>query len=100
MIVDFYNKHKGAVDTVDRRIASYSVKRATRNWMTVVFCYGVDLSLNNSFILYDAINQGWSMIRTVNVYSYRTWEQHSYQHIFNAGNEVHELLWRPKLCSQ
>lgn len=59
-IVDFYNKNKGAVDTVDRRIASYSVRRATRNWKTAVFCNGIDLSLNNAAIIYDSVFQGWS----------------------------------------
>lgn len=62
-MVAFYNRNKGAVDTVDRRIASYSVKRATHNWMTVVFCNGVDLSLNNAFILYDEIHKGWSQAK-------------------------------------
>lgn len=59
-IIKFYNKNKGAVDTVDRRIASYSVKRATKNWRIVVVYNALDLSLNNAFVLYDNVFEGWS----------------------------------------
>lgn len=57
-IIHFYNSTKGAVDTVDRRIASYSVKRATRNWMVVIVSDMIDLSLNNAYILYNAVFPG------------------------------------------
>ena len=60
IIITFYNKNKGGIDTVDRRIASYSVKRATKNWRVAVVLNGIDLSLNNAFVLYDTILHDWS----------------------------------------
>lgn len=59
-IIQYYNSTKGAIDTVDRRIASYSVKRACRNWMEVSICNLIDLTINNAFIIYDQTNKGWN----------------------------------------
>lgn len=54
-LINLYNKTKGGVDTVDRILASTSVKRYTRRWPTVVFYNMVDISLINAFYLYKVI---------------------------------------------
>lgn len=64
-IIEFYNKTKGGVDTLDRRIASASVKRATRNWMIVAVSTLMDISINNSFILYCEQFPGLCYLRKI-----------------------------------
>lgn len=54
-IITFYNQNKGGVDTVDRILASTSVKRYTNRWPTVVFYNIIDISLINAFCLYKSI---------------------------------------------
>lgn len=47
-----YNKTKGAVDTVDRMISSYSCARTNRRWPMRLFFHIVNVALHNSYILY------------------------------------------------
>lgn len=54
-IIKYYNKTKGGVDTVDRILASTSVKRYSNRWPTVVFFNMLDVSLVNAFYLYNSI---------------------------------------------
>lgn len=50
-----YNRTKGGVDTIDRMLASVSVRRFCRRWPMVTFYNMVDLSLINAFSIYKSI---------------------------------------------
>lgn len=47
-IVEFYNKNKGGVDTVDSIISHYRSARRTRRWTMKFFMYLVDIAMVNS----------------------------------------------------
>lgn len=51
----WYNKTKGGVDTIDRMLASYSVRRFCPRWPMIVFYNMLDISLINAFALYKRI---------------------------------------------
>ena len=55
-IILFYNKTKGGVDTLDRTVRSYSIKRMTRRWLLVIFYTMIDISAINAFIIWQEIN--------------------------------------------
>ena len=55
-IILFYNKTKGAVDTLNRIIRSYSTKRMTRIWPLVLFYNTIDVSRINALIIWQGIN--------------------------------------------
>ena len=54
-IIEYYNKTKGAVDTLDQMCARYTVQRATQRWTMAMF-YGVaNVALVNAFVVYAQI---------------------------------------------
>lgn len=58
-IINDYNKTKGAVDTLDKMVATYTTKRKTNRWPVVVFSNILDISAYNAFVLYCKINKSW-----------------------------------------
>jgi hypothetical protein len=51
-IIEFYNKTKGEVDTLDQMCARYTVQRATRRW-TVAMLYGmINIVAVNALVIY------------------------------------------------
>ncbi|XP_055352694.1 piggyBac transposable element-derived protein 4-like [Paramacrobiotus metropolitanus] len=56
-----YNKGKAGVDLLDQIISYNSVKRKCRRWPMAVFFGIVDVSLHNSFVIWDNINPGWNI---------------------------------------
>lgn len=58
-IVAYYNKTKGGVDTVDKMLSCYSVKRKTNRWPMAVFSNMVDISALNAYIIYSTVNPQW-----------------------------------------
>lgn len=59
MIMD-YNKTKGAVDTLDKLILTYSCRRQTKRWPMTVFYNMIDVSAYNGFVLWCQINPQWN----------------------------------------
>ena len=55
-IILHYNKTKGGVDTMDKMVNEYSVKRTTRRWPYVLFLNMVDIGCINAYILWKAKN--------------------------------------------
>ncbi|XP_070687599.1 piggyBac transposable element-derived protein 4 isoform X1 [Pempheris klunzingeri] len=57
-----YNRCKGAVDTVDEMISTYSCRRMTKRWPMAIFFYMLDISALNAYTVWTAIfperNQG------------------------------------------
>lgn len=53
MIAD-YNHTKGGVDEIDKKCSIYSSSRKTRRWPMTIFYRILDLSGNNSFVLYQS----------------------------------------------
>lgn len=55
-----YNATKGAVDTLDKLVATYTCKRATARWPMVIFHNMLDVSAYNSFVIWREINPEWN----------------------------------------
>lgn len=47
-----YNKHKGAVDSLDKMVKEYSSSRNTKRWPLVAFFNFIDIGGINAFVLY------------------------------------------------
>jgi len=55
-----YNATKGAVDTLDKLIATYTCKRKTNRWPVIVFYNILDTTAYNAFVLWTEINPHWN----------------------------------------
>ena len=55
-----YNKTKGGVDSVDKKIACYTCKRKTIRYSVVVFSNILDISINNAFVLFIRVFPDWN----------------------------------------
>lgn len=51
-IVREYNKHMGGVDLGDMLVSLYKIPFKSRRWYIGIFCQLLDISINNSWILY------------------------------------------------
>lgn len=58
-IIEYYNKTKGGVDTVDKMISTYTCKRKTNRWPMAVFSNIVDISCVNSYVIYSSLFPNW-----------------------------------------
>lgn len=58
-IVAYYNNTKGGVDTVDKMLSCYSVKRKTNRWPIAVFANMVDISALNAYIIFNTVDPLW-----------------------------------------
>ncbi|XP_069612129.1 piggyBac transposable element-derived protein 4-like isoform X3 [Ranitomeya imitator] len=54
-----YNATKGAVDTLDQLVGTYTCKRKTNRWPMILFYYLIDVSAYNAFVLWREINPKW-----------------------------------------
>lgn len=52
-VVDLYNKHMGGVDLADQLRNYYSMGRSSSKWYRYLFWFLFDISICNSFILYN-----------------------------------------------
>jgi len=59
MILD-YNATKGAVDTLDQLVATYSCKRKSNRWPMIIFYNIIDISAYNAFILWTSVDEKWN----------------------------------------
>ena len=59
VIIEYYNSTKGGCDAADQRIATYSVKYASRRWHVVAFCNIIDISALNAYILFTLSDIDW-----------------------------------------
>lgn len=50
IIID-YNKTKSGVDTMDKLVQTYTVKRQTRRWPVAIFYDMIDISALNAYII-------------------------------------------------
>ncbi|KAM4036366.1 LOW QUALITY PROTEIN: piggyBac transposable element-derived protein 4-like [Anomaloglossus baeobatrachus] len=55
-----YNATKGAVDTLDQLIGTYTCKRKTNRWPMVIFYNMLDVSAYNAFVLWKEIDPNWN----------------------------------------
>ena len=55
-----YNSTKGAVDTLDQLVTTYTCKRKTNRWPMIVFYNMIDISAYNAFVLWTSINPQWN----------------------------------------
>lgn len=51
-IIKYYNKTKGGVDTMDKMLSEYTVKRRTNRWPLAFFYNMVDLAALSAYIIY------------------------------------------------
>ena len=67
-VVDMYNKNMGGVDLADQLRQYYSVGRSSRRWYRYIFWFLVDLSICNSFILFNnyRLGQGQGKVKQLN----------------------------------
>jgi hypothetical protein len=63
-IIQFYNKTKGCVDTLDQLCHTYSVSRKTRHWPMRVFYAMLDESGVDALILFINANPLWKNKKT------------------------------------
>lgn len=61
-IILHYNETKGSVDTMDKMVNEYSVKRSTKRWPFVLFQNTIDIACLNSFVLWVTKNPQLSKI--------------------------------------
>lgn len=59
-IINFYNKTKGGVDTLDQMCARYSTSRKTRRWPLCMFYGLINIAVTNAFILFKLSGKGTS----------------------------------------
>ncbi|KAM3911226.1 piggyBac transposable element-derived protein 4-like [Leptodactylus fuscus] len=55
-----YNATKGAVDTLDQVISTYTCKRKTNRWPMIIFYNILDVSAYNAFVLWREIDPDWN----------------------------------------
>ncbi|KAM3924560.1 piggyBac transposable element-derived protein 4-like [Leptodactylus fuscus] len=55
-----YNATKGAVDTLDQVISTYTCKRKTNRWPMILFYNILDVSAYNAFVLWREIDPDWN----------------------------------------
>ncbi|KAM3934900.1 piggyBac transposable element-derived protein 4-like [Leptodactylus fuscus] len=55
-----YNATKGAVDTLDQAISTYTCKRKTNRWSMILFYNILDVSAYNAFVLWREIDPDWN----------------------------------------
>ena len=55
-VVDKYNKHMGGVDLADQLRQYYSIGRSSFKWYRYIFWFLMDISICNSFLLYNSYN--------------------------------------------
>ncbi|XP_031639747.1 piggyBac transposable element-derived protein 4-like, partial [Contarinia nasturtii] len=58
-IIEYYNKTKGGVDTVDKMLSCYSCKRKKNRGPMVVFSNIIDISALNAFIIFKEVSPNW-----------------------------------------
>lgn len=51
-IINFYNKTKAGVDTLDKMCMTYTTGRATRRWPLCLFYCIIDIAAINSYVIY------------------------------------------------
>ncbi|XP_070400479.1 piggyBac transposable element-derived protein 4-like [Nothobranchius furzeri] len=59
VIID-YNRCKGAVDNLDKLVATYSCRRKTRRWPMSLFCNMLDVSAYNALVLWLSVEPAWN----------------------------------------
>ena len=57
-VIDLYNKHMGGVDLADQQRQYYSVGRSSYKWYRYLFWFLLDISICNSFIVYNTYRMG------------------------------------------
>lgn len=67
-VVELYNKHMGGVDLADQLRNYYSLGRSSCKWYRYLFWFLVDISICNSFILYNHYRRehGEAKVKQVN----------------------------------
>ena len=67
-VVDQYNKHMGGVDLADQLRKYYTVGRSSFKWYRYLFWFLIDVSICNSFILYNhhKLEQGQGKVKQLN----------------------------------
>ncbi|XP_029929045.1 piggyBac transposable element-derived protein 4-like [Myripristis murdjan] len=55
-----YNENKGGVDNLDKLVAAYSCRRATRRWPVALFHNVLDVSAYNALVLWREMRPGWA----------------------------------------
>lgn len=60
IIILDYNSTKGAVDTLDQAVATYTCKRKTNRWPMILFYNMIDVSAFNAYVIWTSINPSWN----------------------------------------
>lgn len=55
------NKHMGYVDNADHLLSTYKIDRKSKKWWLRLFWYFIDLTIVNSFVIYNNINNKKSL---------------------------------------
>ncbi|KAF2903873.1 hypothetical protein ILUMI_02291 [Ignelater luminosus] len=65
MIID-YNKRMSGVDTMDKLVRTYTVKRQAKKWPVTVFYNMIDINVLNTYIIWCHLNEDWRIKKVIN----------------------------------
>ena len=51
-VVSVYNRNMGGVDRLDQNLAAYIINLRSKKWWWPLFCFCIDVAINNAFQLY------------------------------------------------
>ena len=58
-VIQFYNKTKGGVDTMDQMVSTYTCKRRTRRWPMVLWYNMLDIATLNAYTSFTSQHPGY-----------------------------------------
>ena len=61
-IVKMYNKFMGGIDQMDQHYNAYRIGIRGNKWWWSIFTWGVDVSMQNSWILYCGVTKDISLL--------------------------------------
>lgn len=60
-IILHYNRTKGAVDTLDQMVRTYSCQRKSRRWPMVFFQNLIDIAALNAYVVFSSVNTDYNI---------------------------------------
>ena len=63
-IIEYYNKTKNGVDTMDQMVATFTCKRKINRWPMALFCNLLDVSALDAYVLFVGMFPDWHADKT------------------------------------